>query len=180
MNRPPTRPSLGRRVLCMFLTWLLLGAVIGAIAGLGQGGGIPIICMMIGGMAVLPIAGVVLALIGGDAKGSVAGAAGGLLGCGIAGCFGEVTIQPQAMNGIVIFCALVGATAFLFGRFLLWKYRMMFRTLCWAIGVTPASGNSWIFAGHTLVPNGLAGYSAHSAPVRALSRRHRLLGRLLS
>jgi hypothetical protein len=180
MNRPPTRPSLGRRVLDMFLTWLLLGAVIGAIAGLGKGGGILIVCMMIGGMAVLPIAGVLLGLVGGDAKGSIAGAAGGLLGCGIAGCFGGVTIQPQAMNVIVIFCALLGATAFLFVRFLFWKYRMMFRTLCWAIGVTPASSESWVLAGHALIANRLTGYSVHSAPVRARSRRHRLLTRRLS
>ena len=53
MNSPPTRPSLGRRVLGMFFTWLFLGAVIGVIGGLGQGGGIQIVCMMIGGMAVL-------------------------------------------------------------------------------------------------------------------------------
>ena len=66
MNSAPTRPSLGRRVLGMFFTWLFLGALIGVIGGLGQGGGIQIVCMMIGGMAVLPIAGVLLGLIGGD------------------------------------------------------------------------------------------------------------------
>jgi len=177
MNSPPTRPSLGRRVLGMFLTWLFLGAVIGVIGGLGQGGGIQIVCMMIGGMAVLPIAGVLLGLIGGDAKGSVAGAAGGLLGCWIAVCCGAVPIQPQAMNVIVIFGALVGATGFLFVRFLLWKYGMMFRTICWAIGVTPASGKAWALAGHALIPNRLTAYSVHSAPRRGRSPRHRLLSR---
>ena len=165
MNSPPTRPSLGRRVLGMFFTWLFLGALIGVIGGLGQGGGIQIVCMMIGGMAVLPIAGVVLGLIGGDAKGSVAGDAGRLLGCWIAGCCGAVPVQPQAMNVIVTFGALVGATGFLFVRFLLWKYGMMFRTICWAIGVTPASGQAWALASHALIPNCLTGYSVHSAPV---------------
>jgi hypothetical protein len=150
----------------MFFTWLFLGALIGVIGGLGQGGGIQIVCMMIGGMAVLPIAGVLLGLIGGDAKGSVAGAAGGLLGCRIAGCFGAVPIQPQAMNVIVIFGALVGATGFLFVRFLLWKYGMMFRMICWAIGVTPASGKAWALAGHALIPNRLTAYLVHSAPRR--------------
>jgi hypothetical protein len=143
MNSPRTLLSLGRRVLVMFFTWLLLGAVIGAIEGLGMGGGIQIVCMMIGGMAVLPIVGLLLGLIGGDAKGSVAGAAGGLLGCWIAGCFGDMPIQPQAVSVILVFCALVGATGFLFVRFLTWKYGMMFRTLCWVIGVTPSWGKSW-------------------------------------
>jgi hypothetical protein len=141
MNSPRNRLSLGRRVLVMFFTWLLLGALIGVIEGRGMGGGIQIVCMMIGGMAVLPIVGVLLGLIGGDAKGSVAGAAGGLLGCWISECVGGVPIQAQATNVIVIFGALVGATGFLFVRFLLWKYGMMFRTLCWVIGVTPSWGN---------------------------------------
>jgi hypothetical protein len=35
----------------MFFTWLFLGALIGVIGGLGQGGGIQIVCMMIGGRA---------------------------------------------------------------------------------------------------------------------------------
>jgi hypothetical protein len=128
----------------MFFTWLFLGAVIGVIGGLGKGGGIQIVCMMIGGMAVLPIVGVLLGLIGGDAKGCVVGAVGGLLGCWIAGCIGTVPIQPQTMNVIVIFGALLGATSFQFVRFLLWKYRMMFRTICWVIGATPASGKNWV------------------------------------
>ena len=52
------------------------------------------------------------------------------------------------MNVIVIFGALVGATGFLFVRFLLWKYGMMFRMICWAIGVTPASGKAWALQDH--------------------------------
>jgi hypothetical protein len=180
MNSPRTRPSLGRRVLGMFFTWLFLGAMIGVISGLEKGGGIQIVCMMIGGMAVLPILGVVLGLIGGDAKGSVGGAAGGILGCWISGCFGGVAIQPQAINVIVILGALVGATCFQFVRFLLWKYVMMFRAICWVIGVTAASGEARALAGHALIPNRLTGYLVHSAPERRRSPRLRLLGRRMS
>jgi hypothetical protein len=82
MNSPRTRPSLGRRVLGVFLTWLFLGAVIGVIGGLEKGGGFQIVCMMIGGTTVLAILGVLVGVIGGDAKGSVAGAAGGLRAAG--------------------------------------------------------------------------------------------------
>jgi hypothetical protein len=164
----------------MFLTWLFLGAVIGVIAGLGKGGGFQIVCMMIGGMVVLPIVGLFLGLIGGDPKGSVTGAAGGLLGCGIIGFFGESPIQPQAMNLVVVFGALAGATGFLFVRLMLWKYGMIFRTLCWAIGVTPASGGSLALANHALDPNRLISNSLHSAAVRGRSRRRGLLSRRLS
>jgi hypothetical protein len=103
----------------MFLTWLFLGAVIGVIVGRGQGGGFQIVCMVMAGMVILPIAGVLLGLIGGDAMGSVTGATGGLLSCGIAGCFGEVPIQSQAMSSVVVFGALAGATGFLFVRLML-------------------------------------------------------------
>jgi len=136
----------------MFFAWLLLGAVIGVIEGLGKGGGIQIVCMMIGGMTVLPLVGVLLGSIGGDAIGSLAGAAGVLLGCWITGCCGEVPMQPQAMNVIVIIGALVGATGFLFVRFVFWKYAMMFRIFCWAIGVTPSSGKARAFARRALQP----------------------------
>ncbi len=142
MNSPRTRPSLGRRVLGMFFTWLFLGALIGVIGGLGMGGGIQIVCMMIAGMVVLPIVGVVVGLIGGDSKGSVAGAACGLLGCSLVGCFGAVPIQPEATNVILVFGALVGATGFQFARFLLWKYVMMFRAICWVVSVTPSSAKA--------------------------------------
>jgi hypothetical protein len=68
----------------------------------------------------------------------------------------------------------------LFVRFWLWKYGMMFRTLCWAVGVTPGSGKAWALAGYGLIPNRLTGYSVHSAPVRGRSTRRRLLSRRLS
>ncbi len=142
MNSPRARPSLGRRVLGMFFTWLFLGALIGVIGGLGMGGGMQIVCMMIGGMVVLPVVGVLVGLIGGDSKGSVAGAAGGLLGSWIVGCLGKVPVQPEATNVIVVFGALLGATGFQFARFLLWKYVMMFRAICWVVGATPSSAGA--------------------------------------
>jgi small basic protein len=54
MKNLRTRLSIGHRVLVMFFTWLVLGALIGVIEGLAMGGGLQIVCMMIGGMAVLP------------------------------------------------------------------------------------------------------------------------------
>jgi hypothetical protein len=53
----------------------------------------------------------------------------------------------------------------------LWKYGLIFRTLCWAIGVTPASGGTLALASHSLVPNRLISNSLHSAAVRRRSRR---------
>jgi hypothetical protein len=52
----------------MSLTWLFLGAVIGAVRGLGTGQGTAIISMMIGGMVIMPVAGVFLGLIGADVR----------------------------------------------------------------------------------------------------------------
>ncbi len=141
------RRSVGRRVIRMALTWLFLGASIGVIGGVGKGGVIQIVSQMIGGMIILPVAGTLLGLIGGDAIGSVVGAAGGLLGCWIVGCFGEMPLQPQGTNVIVIYCALIGATGFLFARFLLWKYGIIFRTICWLFDVTPSSVKAWALTG---------------------------------
>jgi len=165
MKSSRTRPSLGRRVLCMFSTWLFLGAVIGVIEGLAKGGGTQIVYLMISGMMVLSLLGALLGLIGGDAKGSVIGAAGGQLGCGIAGCFDAVPIQAQTLNVIVIFGAIAGATGFLFVRFLLWKYGMMFRAICRVIGVTPVayefqrSGNQMLRIGRNDHPPRFAGFA---------------------
>jgi hypothetical protein len=137
-----SRLSLGRRVLATSLTWLLLGCVIGVIEGLGQGGGIQILAMMVGGMTVLPVVGVLLGLIGGDAIGSVTGAAGGLLGCLAGDLVSGLSIQPHVLSVLVVFSGLLGATGFLFLRFLIWKYRMMFRTFCWLTGFTPGPGSA--------------------------------------
>jgi hypothetical protein len=122
------------------LTWLFLGAVIGVVNGQGTGGGSEIACMMIGGMIALTIPGFFLGVIGGDARGSVVGAAGGLLGCWLAKLGDAAAIQPFIMSTIVILGGLLGATGLLFIRFLFWKYRMIFRAIGWLIDLTPWSG----------------------------------------
>jgi len=66
--------------------------MIGALEGLGCGGGVRIICMVIGGTTSLAIAGALLGLIGGDAKGSVGGAAAGLFGCCVGAYLGGVLL----------------------------------------------------------------------------------------
>lgn len=142
------QPSLGCRVLSLSLAWLFLGAVTGVINGQETGSGIAIVCMMIGGMIVLTIPGIFLGLIGGDARGSMVGAAGGLLGCWYATLGGSVAIQPLTMSTIVIVGGLLGATAFLFLRFSFWKYRMIFRSICWIIDLTPVSGKVSDLNGH--------------------------------
>jgi hypothetical protein len=137
-ERHPQLP-LGRRILLLFLTWLFLGAAIGVINGQGTGSGIQIVCMMIGGMIALMIPGLFLGLIGGDARGSVIGAAGALLACWLTEFCGAVAVQPVVISTTVILGGLVGATGYLFLRFLFWKYRMIFRSICWLIDLTPMS-----------------------------------------
>jgi len=134
-------PSLGHRVLRLSITWLLIGAVIGVVNGRGTGAGtgIEIVSMMIGGMIALMIPGIVLGVIGGDARGSFIGAAGGLLGDWLAQVGGGVALQPPVIVVSVIFSSLVGATVFLFIRFLFWKYRMVLKSICWLIDATPLS-----------------------------------------
>jgi hypothetical protein len=127
----------------MSMTWLYLGLAIGLLEGLNQGGVLPMISMMIGAMMVLPIVGLALALIGGDVRGSVAGAALGLLGSLGIELSGAVLLQPQARGAIIIFCALAGATCLLFTRFLIWRYTMIWRVVCWLMGVPSASGQAW-------------------------------------
>ena len=62
---------LRNRVLILALTWLLIGAVIGVVGVERKGGGIEIVSMMIGGMIVLLIPGILLGVIGGDARGAL-------------------------------------------------------------------------------------------------------------
>src|SRR5208337_2370704 len=81
MSGPQRHPSVGRRILDMSLTWLIVGATIGAMGGLRTGRLVELASGVLGGMIVLPIAGALLGLIGGDAKGSVVGAVGGLMDC---------------------------------------------------------------------------------------------------
>jgi hypothetical protein len=154
-DRHPQLP-LGRRVLSLSLTWLFLGAVIGVVNGQETGGGVEIVCMMIGGMIALAIPGLVLGVIGGDPRGSIAGAAVGLLGCSLAKLGGSVAIEPPVMSTIVILAGLLGATALLFMRFLFWKYRMIFRTIRWLVDSTPVSAKLSARHGRLRMPSGSA------------------------
>ncbi len=151
--------SLGHRVLRLSLTWLLIGAVIGLFNGRGTGSGIEIASMMIGGMIALMLPGIFLGVIGGDATGSIVGIAGGLLGYWLAQLGGGVAVQPPVVGVIVIFSGLLGATGFLFLRFLFWKYRMIFRSIRWLIDATPLSGKLSGLAGHVHKSHRLAGNS---------------------
>jgi hypothetical protein len=136
----------------MSLAWLLLGAVIGVFNGLGDGKGSGgMVAMMLGGMIVLPVPGVLLALIGGDALGSVAGAAAGLFGCWLVGYGGAAAVEPQGMSVIIVISALLGATGFLFLRFLLWKYTLIFAAICWLLRSAPVPARARILAGHHLL-----------------------------
>jgi hypothetical protein len=139
---------LRHRVLHLALTWLFIGALIGLVGTERLGGVIEIISMMIGGMIVLTIPGMLLGVIGGDARGSVIGVTVGLLGCWLAKFGGAVAMQPHVIGVVVIFSGLFGATCFLFVRILFWRYRMMFRCICWLTDKTPVSGKVSALAGH--------------------------------
>jgi hypothetical protein len=147
----------------MFMAWLWLGFAIGFLEGLKQGGLVQVVSMMIGAMTVLAIVGFVLALIGGDVQGSLAGAGLGFLGCLVIELDGGVLLPSQGRGAIIIFSALVGATSLMFFRFLLWKYTMIFRTICRLIGLTPASGRASTFLGPFLPASRHTGVPVHQA-----------------
>ncbi len=127
MRGPQRHPSVGRRILDMSLTWLIVGVMVGAIGGLPTGRLVELASGVIGGMIVLPIAGVLLGLIGGDAKGSVVGAVGGLMGCWLAKPTGVISIDAVSVQVVVIFGALAGATCVLYLRCVRWSYGILFR-----------------------------------------------------
>src|SRR5215467_12072405 len=104
------RRAIARRVVRMALTWLVLGAYIGASGAAAQAGPIEILAMMIGGMAVFPIVGVVLGLIGADARGSVVGVAGGLLGGRLAEVISTTAIPTPVLSMSTVAGGLFGAT----------------------------------------------------------------------
>jgi hypothetical protein len=149
-----SRPSRGRRVLCMSLAWLFLGAIVGVFNGLENDRGSEIAAMMLGGMIVLPVPGLLLGLIGGDAIGSLGGAAAGLFGCWLADYGGPATIQPQGFGVVVVIGALAGATGFLFLRFLIWKYTMIFGAIAWFLRAAPLPARARVLAGHHLLTRG--------------------------
>jgi hypothetical protein len=96
-----------------------------------------VLSMMIGGMTVLAIPGIVLGLIGGDVRGSFVGATGAYLACLTSKSVGASPIDPPLIGAMVIYGALLGATALLFARFIVWKYGVIFRILCWAFPSLP-------------------------------------------
>jgi hypothetical protein len=134
MRGPQRHPSVGRRTLDMSLTWLIVGAMIGAIGGLRTGRLVELASGVLGGMIVLPIAGVLLGLIGGDAKGSVVGAVGGMMGCWLAKPTGGISIDAVSVEVVVVFAALVGATCLLYLQFVRWSYGILLRRACQMVG----------------------------------------------
>jgi len=134
MSGPQRHPSVGRRILDMSLTWLIVGATIGAIGGLRTGRLVELASGVLGGMIVLPIAGVLLGLIGGDAKGSVVGAVGGLMGCWLAKPTGGISLDAVSVEVVVVFGALAGATCLLYLQFVRWSYGTLLRRACQVVG----------------------------------------------
>ena len=134
MRGPQRHPSVGRRILDMSLTWLIVGAMIGAIGGLRTGRLVELASGVLGGMIVLPIAGVLLGLIGGDVKGSVVGAVGGLMGCWLAKPTGGISIDAVSVEVVVVFGALVGATCLLYLQFVRRSYGILLRRACQMVG----------------------------------------------
>ncbi len=127
MSHTHSRLSVCRRIFHMSFTWLTIGAMVGAIGGLRYGVVIEVVCGAIGGVIVLPIVGVFLGLIGGDAKGSVVGAVGCLMGCWLAEPTGGSSLDPASVEVVVIFGALLGATCLLYLEFVRWSYGIFFR-----------------------------------------------------
>jgi hypothetical protein len=159
--------SLAYRILRLSLTWLFIGALIGAVGVERKSGGIEIVYTMIGGMIVLTILGILLGVIGGDARGSVVGVFGGIVGCWLANLRGAA-LQPQLIGAVVIFSGLLGATGFLFIRVMLWKYRMMFRCVRRLTDMAPVSGRVSAVAGQIRVAKRMAGNpSPHKIPSTA-------------
>jgi len=139
MSRTHPGLSVGRRILHMSLTWLVIGAMVGAIGGARSGSAIELISGVIGGVIVLPVVGVFLGTIKGDAMGSVVGAAGGLLGCWLARPTRGIPPDPLNVEVVVVFGALLGATCLLYLQFVRWSCRILLRRACQLVGGTLAS-----------------------------------------
>ncbi len=148
MNCTHPARSIGWRIFHMSLTWLILGAMIGAIGGIRSGAVIQLVSGALGGMIVLPFAGVFLGLLGGDARGSVVGAAGGLMGCWLAKPACGISLDPASVEVVVLFGALAGATCLLYFQLLRWGYGILFRSACQCVGVTWVPGQPSLPAGH--------------------------------
>jgi hypothetical protein len=116
----------------MSLTWLGVGALVGAIGGLRSGSVIELVSGLLGGMVVLPIAGAFLGLIGGDPVGSMVGALGGLLGCWLSLPVNGIAVDTPITRFVVLFASLAGATVFLYVRLKFWIYEK-FCLIAWKV-----------------------------------------------
>jgi hypothetical protein len=140
--------SLAQRILRMICIWLFLGAGIAVLDGLESGGGIRFSGMRNGGLVALAIPGAVIGLMGGDAAGSFAGAAAALVGSWAARHFGQVPIEPDLRNEIVILGAFVGAMAFAFLRMMCSESWLLLRAIGHAVGSAPVGDQAPKSSGH--------------------------------
>jgi hypothetical protein len=109
----------------MSLTWLVLGALVGAVASLARGSVFQIVTDATAGAIVLAVPGLLLGLMGADLKGGCVGATGGLLAFGLAGIFSNGPIAPASLQLMVVFGALLGATMLIYIRTALRMYEML-------------------------------------------------------
>ncbi len=128
------RCTIVRRIVAMSLTWLGVGALVGAIGGLWSGSVIELVSGVVGGMIVLPIAGAFLGLIGGDAGGSLVGALGGLLGSWLSVPISGVVVDAPTMRFLVLFGALAGATCLIYLHIKLWIYEKVLAAAWKSVG----------------------------------------------
>jgi hypothetical protein len=130
-----------------YLTWVLIGALVGAIGVLATHSAITVISGMIAGMILLPVPGLAIGVLGGDIKGTFVGAAGGLLGCWFSSFFTGHAIQATTVQLSVVFGALLGATFSLYLMMKIWTYTIIYgmaRSLLLLIPAEPVgrlSGN---------------------------------------
>jgi hypothetical protein len=147
MTFPENRATLGHRTAQMSLNWIVLGAFVGLTGSLTHEPMAQILSRAIAGMMVMAVPGALLGLLGGDVKGSYAGAAAGFLGCWIAGFSNGASLPPSGVQLVMIFCALLGATCWLYLRFAFWSYRMIALAGWQTINREPAAQHS-LFRSH--------------------------------
>jgi hypothetical protein len=137
MRAVQNRGSLGERTAAMSLTWLSVGALVGAIGGLRSGSAVELVSGMVGGMVVLPVAGAFLGVIGGDAGGSLVGAIGGLLGSWLAAPISGIAVDAPTTRFMVLFGALAGATCLLYLHIKLWIYEKLWAAAWKGVALIP-------------------------------------------
>jgi hypothetical protein len=106
----PARPSLGKRVGGMAVTWAFLGATMGASAGGVSGGFVGAIAGVMAGAVELAVLGAALGVIGGRPGESLLGGACGAAGGVIAALVGGHPSPVLTVDFGLVVGALVGAT----------------------------------------------------------------------